>query len=238
MQRGSLVAAALAAAFLLGACGGGTGEELSGNLFANPGFEQGRLPSCGPDQRACWFSLKPPDFILSDQQAHTGSHSAFLQMRDPVEAQATNKYHLVQEIAPQDFPDVLSGHYRVDNWKKGTQKQYLQFVVMAFEPDNLPSDFSHYQIRYILAGINEEPFEVANVKFVFISKDEPKLGEWIPFQRNIREDFELLWGTVPQGFSKIRVVFEVRYDDKQSGDGAPEADVYYDDLYIGPARAG
>ena len=48
------------------------------------------------------------------------------------------------------------------------------------------------------------------------------------------EDFQRLWGAVPQGYEKIRVLFEVRYDDKAQDEGPLEADVYYDDLYSGP----
>jgi hypothetical protein len=60
----------------------------------------------------------------------------------------------------------------------------------------------------------------------------------VPFQANIREDFERLWGEAPEGYDKIRVLFEVRWDDKAAGDGAPQADVFYDDLYVGPAAGG
>ena len=44
-----------------------------------------------------------------------------------------------------------------------------------------------------------------------------------------------MWGAVPEGFDKMRVLFEVRYDEKQAGATPAEADVYYDDLYMGPA---
>jgi len=64
--------------------------------------------------------------------------------------------------------------------------------------------------------------------------DDPALDEWVPFQVNVRDDFLKLWGAVPE-YEKIRVLFEVRYDDKAKGEGPAEADVYYDDLYFGPA---
>jgi hypothetical protein len=89
-------------------------------------------------------------------------------------------------------------------------------------------------MRYPLAGISEEPFVIDNAFFVFIGKEEPRTGEWVYFERNIRQDFEELWEAAPEGFSKLRVLFEVRYDEKQAG-AAAEADVYYDDLYMGPA---
>ena len=201
--------------------------DPQGNLFGNPNFENGRDP---------WYSLKQPDFILSGDQAQSGGHSALLQMRDTVDETGAKVYYLVQEIQPQDFPEVLSGYYRVQNWKRGTAKQYMQFVVIAFDVKNLPENFPNHQIRYPLAGIDTQPFPIGNAKFVFISKDEPVQGEWVHFERNIKEDFQQLWGAAPQGFTKLRILFEVRYDDKVAGDGAPEADVYYDDLYIGSAH--
>lgn len=204
-----------------------TTPDPQSNLFGNAGFEDGRDP---------WFSLKPPDFILADDEAHSASHSALLQMRDTVDASGARVYYLVQEIQTGNFPELLSGYYRVENWKKATAKQYLQFVVIAFDVKNLPEAFPNHQIRYPLAGIAAQPFPIGNAKFVFVSKDEPVQGEWVRFERNIKEDFERLWGAAPEGFSKLRILFEVRYDDKMAGDGAPEADVYYDDLYIGPAH--
>lgn len=204
-----------------------TTPDPQGNLFGNPGFENERDP---------WFSLKPPDFILAGDEAQSGAQSALLQMRDTVDASGAKVYYLVQEIQPKDFPEILSGYYRVENWRRGTAKQYMQFAVIAFDVKNLEGGFPNHQIRYPLAGIATQPFPIGNAKFVFVSKDEPVQGEWVRFERNIKEDFQQLWGAAPEGFSKLRILFEVRYDDKVSGDGAPEADVYYDDLYIGAAH--
>lgn len=202
-----------------------TGEA---NLFPNPGFEEDADP---------WYSLKPPDFIVSDEFAHSGSASALLRMDEPPEAADTKIFYLVQELAPAELPEVISGYYRVENWNKGTPIQYLQFVVIAPGATNLAGGFPNYQIRYLLAGLDEPPFEIANAFFVFVTEKDPVTGEWVRFERNLREDFEQLWGAVPQGFDCLRVLFEVRYDDKVAGDGAAVADVYYDDLYIGPALA-
>ncbi len=219
---------------LAAACTGGNGggvTSIPGNLFVNPGLEDGRDP---------WFSIRPPDFILSSDVAHSGSTSAYLQMRDDEESPETKVYYLVQEVTPEEFPEVISGYYRVENWVKGTQKQYLQFVVIAFGPTNLvpvcpgTDRCPNYQIRYILAGIDREPFEIVNAKFVFLTREEPKEGEWVFFERNVRDDFRRLWGAVPENFEKIRVLFEVRYDDKEPAEDRIEADVYYDDLYLGP----
>jgi len=228
-RRAVLFAAAVVAlSVAITACSnsdGGREPPAGGNLFPNPSFEEGRDP---------WYSLKPPDFELAQDVAHSGQASALLRMSDSVEQAGAKIYYLVQEVAPQEFPEVISGYYRVDGWVKGTAKQYLQFVVIAFGPDNL-TDAPNVQIRYLLAGIDAPPFPISNAKFVFLSRDEPVTGEWVHFQRNLREDFKQSWGAVPKGFDKLRILFEVRFDDKVAGQGAPRADVHYDDLYMGPA---
>ncbi len=195
-------------------------------VFANPSFEDGTDP---------WCSLKPPAFALSDDLAQSGKASAYLPFRAGLSEQGNKIFYLVQEISLHELPDVISGYYRVENWEKGTEKQYLQFVVIVFGAANAPIAASNHQIRYLLSGIGTPPFEIANAKFVFLSRDEPPIGEWVRFERNLREDFEKSWGSIPQNFDKIRILFEVRYDDKEAGEGPVAADVYYDDLYLGPA---
>jgi hypothetical protein len=202
----------------------------SPNYFLNPGLEEGEGP---------WFSLTTSawgtPFRLSEAAAHSGQHSALLEMRASREAAGTTVFGLVQEVSPKDFPEVLSGYYRVENWKRGTSKQYLQFAVIVWQADNLPGGYENHQIRYPLAGISAPPFLLRNAKFIFTNTEEPVSDQWVYFERNLRQDFQEVWGAVPEGFSKIRVLFEVRYDGKAAGSGEVKADVYYDDLYIGPA---
>jgi hypothetical protein len=239
-----LLAVWTASVTLLGACGGGDGDgagdttaAASGrNLLANGGFEEGREP---------WFSIRPPDWILADVRSLEGTHSALLQMRDNQESPESKVYYLVQEITPVDgastiarFPDVVSGNYFVENWVRGTKKQYLQFVVIVFGGDSVPTcpdgnPCPNYQIRYIEAGIDEDPFAIGNAKFVYLTKEDPAQGEWVHVERNVAQDFLDLWGAVPANFNKIRLLFEVRYDDKSPSEGPIEADVYYDDLFTG-----
>jgi hypothetical protein len=200
----------------------------SANVFGNPGLEEGNQ---------YWYALHDQTVETVTDVAHSGLASAYLRMRDPVEATGAKVYYLVQEVAPAQFPELVSGYYKVDNWKRGTEKQYLQFVVIVFAPTNLGSEFPNYQIRYPLAGILEQPFPIANAFFKFLSSDfDPRQGEWVYFESNIKQDFQEWWGEVPEGYSKVRVLFEVRYDDKEAELPA-EADVYYDDLYMGPADA-
>lgn len=205
-----------------------------GNLFGDPSFEAGRGPWCSLDTEA-WG----PPFEVSGNQALDGTSSAHLKLRSE-DGGAARIYGVVQEIAPEEFPDVLSGNYYVERWEKGTPKQYLQFVVIVFGADNIPAEVAgqanNHQIRYILAGTASQPTFVSNSRYVFVTQEEPKAGEWVHFERNIRQDFEQLWGEVPRGFDKIRILFEVRWDERQPSDAPSAADVYYDGLYLGPAR--
>jgi hypothetical protein len=206
-------------------------QERAGNILSNPSFETGPGP---------WITLaEESGFEVTQEHAHCGAANAALRMHDPATAEGAKVYYLVQEINQDQFPDTVSGFYRVENWNKGTPLQYLQFVIIAFGPGNfagLPQQYPNYQIRYPLAGINSPPFPISNAHFVFLGSDEPILGQWVPFQANVKEDFQRLWKLVPEDYEKLRLLFEVRWDGKAPGDGAPNGDVYYDDLYAGPAN--
>lgn len=203
-----------------------TPEPGTANLFGNGGMEDGRK---------YWFVLKPPDYELSTEVFHSGETSALLRMQAPAEAEGEGRYYLVQEVAPEVFPEIISGYYRVENWHRGTQKQYLQFVPIVFGATNLRGDYSNHQVRYLLDGIAEEPFPIGNAFFVFLGQAEPTTDQWVYFEVNLAEDFERFWGAVPEGYSKMRVLFEGAYSDKAVGETGIEADIYYDDLYMGPA---
>ena len=200
----------------------------TGNLFVNPGFEEGDDP---------WFTIvEESGFEVTTELAHEGDSSAVLRMDDPDSAEGSKVYYLVQEITPAELPEVVEGFYRVENWSRGAVRQYVQFVIIALGPSNFPDFASNFQLRYLLAGINTPPFNIGNAKFVFGTREEPVEGEWVPINLNVREDFEERWGMVPENFEKLRLLFEVRWDAKAAGGGAPRGDVYYDDLYIGDKR--
>lgn len=204
------------------------------NLLDNPSFEEGTEPWCSLSTEA-WGD----PFSVSSKRAHTGENSAFLELRSE-EGVATRVLGVVREAAPEEFPELLSGYYYVDRWDRGTPKQYLQVVVIVWGAANIPQEAvelgaSNHQMRYIVAGVESQPTSIANARYVMITRDEPKTGQWVFFERNVSQDFQELWGAVPEGFAKIRILFEVRWDDRQPSDGTTTADVYYDDLYLGPA---
>ena len=94
----------------------------------------------------------------------------------------------------------------------------------------------NYQIRYYLAGLERPHFVLQNARFKFVGRGAPELDRWVRFEIPVKEDFRQLWGVVPSGYEYLRVLFEARWDDKPAGAGV-RADVYYDDLYLGPAKA-
>lgn len=198
-----------------------------GNALENPGFESGKAP---------WKSLTTevwePRFDVSGATSHSGTSSAHLKMRTDAATPATRIWGVTQEVAPETFPEELSAFYRVDDWHRDTPMQYLQAVVVVFQAENVPNQFPNHQIRYILDGIDEPPFQIANAKYIFLGKDDPPEGEWLEFRRDVAEDFRHEWGEVPRGFSKVRLLFEVRFDGR-TGEERPAADVYYDDMYFG-----
>jgi len=208
--------------------------EATESALANGGFEAGREP---------WTSLATeswgPPFELSQAQARSGANSAYLQLRSE-DGGATRVYGVVQELGPGELPETLSGYYYVENWEQGTPKQYLQFVVIVTAATNIPQqvvdlDANNHQVRYILAGVDSQPTDIANSRYVMVSTEQPAVGRWVRFERNVRQDFCELWGSLPVGYTGIRVLFETRWDERKDTDPPSSADVYYDDLSWGTA---
>ena len=243
MGRSYLLALAFLAAGLLVACGNETvrpetttpcerpaiteAAAADGNLFANGGFEDGAEPWCSLASSA-WGT----PFSVSDAQAFAGDQSALLQLRSEDGGDA-RVYGVVQEVAIDEFPEALSADYFVEHWEQGSPIQYLQAVVIVWDADNAPVSVGNHQIRYILAGVDTQPTFISNARYVMVSEEQPPVGEWVHFERDVRQDFLELWGAVPEGFDRVRVLFEVRWDRRTPDDGLSSADVYYDDLYLG-----
>jgi len=201
-----------------------------GNLFGNGGFEEGAESWCSLDSSA-WGT----PFSISDAQAFAGDQSALLQLRSD-DGGEVRVYGVTQEVASDGFPETLSAEYFVERWEQGSPIQYLQAVVIVWGADNVPPEVAgvgNHQIRYILAGVDSQPTFISNARYVMVSEEQPRVGEWVRFERDVRQDFLELWGAVPEGFDRLRVLFEVRWDDRTPDDGPSSADVYYDELYFG-----
>lgn len=195
------------------------------NLFKNGSFEKGREP---------WFSLDATSwgegFEISERFAVHGRHAAYLPLRTEAGSIGTKIFGVVQEVASEKFPRKISGYYRVENWNRQTEKQYVQFVVIVW--GDPVSRLPNIQIRYILAGVTRPPFEIRNARFWFLGGEEPEQSAWIPFERDLHADFLTVWGHVPSRFKKARILFEARYDGKHPAEAPPSADVYFDQLSL------
>jgi hypothetical protein len=107
-------------------------------------------------------------------------------------------------------------------------------LVAAQDPEAEPPSpkLDNLQLRYQLAGSVEGLEDRGNVKQIALAGGPPELGTWVRFEMPVKADFERLWGTVPQAYDRLRVMFGVRWDSKPAG-AALRADVYYDDLFFG-----
>jgi hypothetical protein len=199
------------------------------NLFENASFEAGRDP---------WSSLKSPywtPFEVSEKLAHSGTKSARLTLDSNGDVERGVRIcGVARDLQPNKFPEVLSGWYCVNQWSRGTQLQYVQVVIGATQAGDFPEIKNlPVQLAYVLTGVNKAPLEIENRRFAITGSKNPKIGEWIPFKFYLHDDFKWYWKKVPMRFGTVRVLFEVRFDKLQPGDTDVQAEVYFDDLYLG-----
>jgi hypothetical protein len=210
--------------------------ESGFNMLTNPGFEDAAQGSTAP----WWYFPDRPHwggFTISSAQTLTGRWAARLDLLVDEQHPPPDKAHIrgvIQDIRSPVFPTRISGNYYVERWEKGTIDQYMQFVVIAAGAAMSGGSVQNTQIRYLLAGIDHPPFGIANAKFFYVTKTEPEVGKWVHFERNLVQDFTELWGSVPETFQNVRVLFEVRYDNVDVNNPPRlHAVVYFDDLYLG-----
>jgi hypothetical protein len=197
------------------------------NRIVNGGFEAGAEP---------WRTLESPSwrpFDISDTVARSGDRSLALTLQGDESETGTRIVGAVQEVRSFGFPEFVSGYYRVDEWQPTASFQYLQFVVIV-RGGQFGDAFQLHEIRFPIAGAARQPFELSNSRFVFLSRDPPETGEWTYFSYPLARAFERHWGHVPQTWDSLEVLFEVRYDGKTAEQSPTRAQVYFDDLYLGP----
>jgi hypothetical protein len=211
------------------ACGGGDdGGGAADNLIENGGFEDGASP---------WVGRGGPPETSSDQ-AKSGGASALLRMRDTIDSPTTQTYSLHQDLVLDELPEKLSLDYYVDHWVRGTPRQYIEAAIVvtgegALLPDCPQGPCPNYQLRYILSGTTVAPLDVANAFFIFSGEEEPKQGEWVHFEANVPDDFAAKWRGLPDTIESVRLLVDVRFDNRELEEGPLEADVYVDDVYFG-----
>lgn len=217
----------------------------AGNLLANPGFENGREGWSYRDTSPHWG-----DFEVVDFPVRSGAKAVRLPVAHAADQppKPVKVYGVVQELSPASFPQRMGGWYRVDRWERSSEQTalYLQAVVIVWGDPRTPglvnprrpvAAMRNYQLRYYLTGIEEPPFQIQNARSEFFARGSPALGEWTEFDIPIREEFERLWGVVPQDYEMLSVLFEARWDNMPPA-SAVRADVYYDDLFFGSFPAG
>ncbi len=121
-----------------------------------------------------------------------------------------------------EFPEFLSGFYRVDAWPG--DGAYLRFTVYAptgaFE--------AAPEIWFIIAGSAPAPSETSLAPTVFLSRAAPVIGEWTYFAYPLRQAFLDNVAAIPATWASIQVSVELR-----SGADGAEATAYFDDIYLG-----
>jgi hypothetical protein len=204
-------------------------ESGAANLLVNGSFEAGRSP---------WFDFQRPDkpywgtFELSDSRAIDGRYSVRLALDSHDFPGRIGIAGAAQDVRTAELPHRLAGHYRVDQWERGTRAQYVQVVVMAMGASNLPQlGGLAAQLSFVLAGSDVPPIQVANRLFEIVGPLEPELGRWIPFDFDLHEAYERRFGARPEGISNVRVFVEARFDDfDRRNDQRARALVYFDAL--------
>ena len=202
------------------------------NLLKNPSFEAGM---------ESWYSMHERNpiswgpFSVDNAAARTGERGALLTLDSSTRKGRTCILGAVQEFPCERAPERVGGWYRVDQWERGSPKQYLQVVVILWnvrQPIPNVRGATNVQIAYTLAGVEAAPLSISNRKFVVTGPPEPVVGEWVHFEVRPREDFLEHWKVDFNQFEYCRVLFEVRYDDLPPDAPAPaRAIVSYDDLY-------
>lgn len=203
-----------------------TVSALRGNFLENPGFESGPAGWKWLDWSSDWAP-----FEVAGGRVAAGTQAAHLAVRGNPGDKPTRVYGLVQELATAAFPSRISGRYFVERWDPGqARRAYTQAVIIAMRPKG---DQPTMQLRYILEGVTEQPYNLSNARYVFVHRRAlPPTGTWIDFSLDVREDYRRLWGEVPPDGTPFRVLFEARYDDKPPA-GSVATDVWYDELFVG-----
>jgi len=200
---------------------------LEDNLLANPGFESGKKP---------WFSLKTaawvPDFELSGDVTHEGETAALLRVEADEQTPPTQIWGVSQHVNPEEFPTRLAGWYRVEDWVAGAAHQYVQAVVIVWSQSPDGEHWNH-QIRYLLGGVDGQPFDMPNARYLGVGSELPPEGTWTSFEFAPAADFRRLWGRIPTEYDRIQVFFEARFDRREDRHAPTSGRVYFDDLYLG-----
>ncbi len=208
-----------------------TQSGASSNILVNPGFEEGGppwIPSTIPPSDA-------PPVSLSDDRPHGGDRSAELKLDAATGEGGTRAVSSVQGTAPAEFPEFVSGFYRITDWQPRATFQYVYFTVTVHGGD-FGNGAPAHEIRFVI-GAAIEPSLEPDVQYVFLSRNPPALGRWTYFSYPVRQAFADRFQHVPARWTSVDIGIGVRLDGRDVQDAPASADVQYDDLYAGPQSA-
>ncbi len=205
----------------------------SRNMLANPGFELG-------EKGWEWLSWSKgwAPFEISTGRRHQGQRSVLLPVRSAGDPRRTIVWGVVQEVVlGEQFPECMEGWYLVSRWKRGAPKQYLQAVIIS---DVKTPKGADQQIRMIITGMDVPSYNLTNARYFFADPDKPvtpPLETWVHFDLEPAKWFAEAWGALPPAGTRLRVFYEARFDDRGPDDEVI-AEVYFDDVYLGPRARG
>lgn len=209
------------------------------NLLANASFEEGREP---------WYNkaveMGSPfwvDFRVSDLRAHSGSHSAVVQLRSEGFRPHTCVNGVIQSFSGIEIPRHIGGRYRIEEWQRGCKFQFLQVVISVIGAKGFNSKDAPTQLAFLLDGTTRAPYPMGNRKFVAGAGSEvPIQDRWVRFDIDLAATFEREWKRLPapDEYEKFEIFFEARFDKRDDYDpykrrSEVRANVYFDDLYLG-----
>ncbi len=202
------------------------------NFLTNAGFEDGTEPWWYFPDRPHWGG-----FTVTAGPAREGRWSARLELRVDEAHPPPDKTHIrgvIHDVRTPVLPTVVSGWYYVETWERSAVDTYIQFVVIVAGAAMSGGSVQNQQLRYLLAGIDHPPFGISNAKFVYLTREQPVVGRWVRFERNLSADFLEYWGELPERFENVRVLFEVRYDNLDVANPPRiHAVVHFDELFLG-----
>lgn len=203
------------------------------NLIKNAGFEAGT-------QEWKWLEWSKgwAPFEHASNHAYEGKGSLYLPVRS--DGRPTIVWGAVQELTlDDDIPECVEGYYYVDQWQGGEWKQYLQFVIIDLS-HSLGEKMGQAQLRYIVSGVTTPPLNISNAQYLFVEthrRETPVLKQWTKFSIDPKADFLKNWNYTPTKGSQLRILFEARFDHHMKQANPALADVYFDNLYMGPKTA-
>ena len=113
-------------------------------------------------------------------------------------------------------------------------------LVVIDRSHSLGENLGQAQLRYIISGSVDAPLQISNAQYLFVEKTRqavPPLNTWTHFSVNPRKDYQENWHYTPGKGSELRILFEARFDQRRPGQAPARADVYFDNLYMGPKTA-